>query len=105
MAPSSDSMYSCTTGGTVWTEVEAWQALLELLARAQAHDARARAADIGLDHQGKADAIEDLEHLVAMVYDDGARVAHAQTLEEAELERLGLLEPVGRHGVDHRHAQ
>src|SRR5437867_5667836 len=43
-----------------------------------------------------------LDELGAVVHDDRRRIREAKPLEELHLERLGLLEPVGRHGIDHR---
>src|SRR5256885_13187074 len=57
-------------------------------ARLEALDERARAADVRLHDRGKADALARLQELVPVVHDDGARVAHAETLEQRELECL-----------------
>src|SRR5262245_36332178 len=40
-----------------------------------------------------------------MVHHDGARVADAQSLEEPELQRLGLLEAIRGDGIDHGNAE
>src|SRR5256885_17247362 len=69
-------------------------------ARLEALDERARAADVRLHDRGKADALARLQELVPVVHDDGARVAHAETLEQRELECLRLLEAPGRDRVD-----
>src|SRR5262249_6931253 len=78
---------------------------LEGGARTESLDERARAADVGLDQERKAELAARLPHLIAMIHDDGPRIIHAQALEEPDLQRLGLLEPVRVDRIDHRDAE
>src|SRR6185369_318280 len=66
-------------------EVERARARLEIRARVEALDERARAADVRLDQQREPQLRAGLEDLVAVVHDDGPRIADAQALEEADL--------------------
>src|SRR5439155_9461329 len=73
--------------GPIGAEVERGRARLEVGARVEALDERARAADVGLDENRKAKVAARLEHLIAMVHDDCPRIIHVQALEETDLER------------------
>src|SRR5262249_11390919 len=43
--------------------------------------------------------------LIVMVDDDGSGIVDPETLEETDLERLGLLEPIRADRIDHRDAE
>src|SRR5439155_415204 len=88
--------------GPVGPEVQPLRRRLEVHARVEPLDERPGAADAGLDQHREAEARARLDELGAVVHDDRRRIREAKPLEELHLERLGLLEPVGRHGIDHR---
>src|SRR4030095_8469473 len=91
--------------GAVRAEVERRRPGLEIGARIEPLDERARAADVLLYQERKAQLAARLEYLIAMIHDDGPRIIHAQALEEPDLQRLGLLEPVRVDGMDHGNAE
>src|SRR5262249_58985558 len=73
---------------------------LERRRRVEAQDAGARAADVRLQQYGKAQSIDDLPDLLAMIQDDRSGIADSEALEEVDLERLGFFVPPRRHPID-----
>jgi hypothetical protein len=67
-------------------------------------DARAAAADVGLDQQREAQRLRGGRHLRDVVHDAGRRIADAELLEHLDLRRLRDLDRVDRAAVDDRHA-
>src|SRR2546422_10048202 len=88
--------------GPVGPEGEPLRRRLKVHARVEPLDERPGAADAGFDQHREVEARARLDELGAVVHDDRPRIREAKPLEELHLERLGLLEPVGRHGIDHR---
>jgi hypothetical protein len=89
----------------VWTEGQSVGGYLQIDAGLELHDPRARAPDVGLDQNRKAQPIHGLEQLLGVVDHDRPRVADAESLEETYLKRLGLLQPPGGDRVDHGDAE